>query len=712
MKLDTGVLGKAATIALLNLSLMLALGALAATPLGRTALGAAVVAAFVASTVGGFLVAIIARAPGEICGPASSVTVIYAALGADLIAHGADLGTVWTTLSLAVVLAGVMAAVAGHARFAQAVKFMPMPVSAGFVTGVGLLVITSQLSPMLGLEARLSRYHAGEWMQHVKPGAVAAALAAMATMFAWPRLKWRGQPALVALVIGTIVHYAFAWGDGPLSVGPTLGPIDVTGGALANVRGAWNIPDATWLAHTAWHVLPYSAFMALQVIMNGAVTAASIASIRGERSNANRTLATQGWVNVVCGALGALPVSTVASVSLPAARMGATPISAALSCAILFVAALGAGAVLAGIPVAVLAAILVMGGIGMIDRWSFGLAARLGRERRWKPSVLLNIGIVSAVAAIMVFGSVPLALFVGAVLAMLLLAVSLSEATTIDTIAPHLSSVRVWPAQDAQWLAAQGSRMRVFRPRGSLFFGTAEQLAVRLESVEPAVGFVILDLARVTTMDATGCQIVANASKKLAGRGARVALAGISAQSERGAELALLGLDAPDAKWWHADLDHALEAVELELMKERVGGTVPVGLEHTPLARALSADELHVLQAHLARIEAPPGPLFRAGDSGASLFVVERGFVEIEVAALEGRRRIAAFGPGSVFGEIALLNDAIRTADAVCVEASTLHELTRDALQRLGDSHPVLYTRLMENVSRHLADRLVIATRR
>ena len=83
MKLDTAASGKAATIALIDLSLVLALGALAATALGKSALQTAIVAAFVASTIGGFLVALIARAPGEICGPASSVTVIYAALAAE-----------------------------------------------------------------------------------------------------------------------------------------------------------------------------------------------------------------------------------------------------------------------------------------------------------------------------------------------------------------------------------------------------------------------------------------------------------------------------------------------------------------------------------------------------------------------------------------------------------------------------------------------------
>ncbi len=70
----------AATIALLNLALLLAVGALSATPLGPGALWIGVVAGFLAATLGGFLVAVMARAPAEICAPASSIAVIYAAL--------------------------------------------------------------------------------------------------------------------------------------------------------------------------------------------------------------------------------------------------------------------------------------------------------------------------------------------------------------------------------------------------------------------------------------------------------------------------------------------------------------------------------------------------------------------------------------------------------------------------------------------------------
>jgi CRP-like cAMP-binding protein len=72
--------------------------------------------------------------------------------------------------------------------------------------------------------------------------------------------------------------------------------------------------------------------------------------------------------------------------------------------------------------------------------------------------------------------------------------------------------------------------------------------------------------------------------------------------------------------------------------------------------------------------------------------------------------RLAAFGPGSMFGEIAMLTAKRRSADAWCVRPTVLYELRRDALLELERQSPALYARIMTNLSVHLANRLVVAT--
>ncbi|HZN23423.1 MAG TPA: cyclic nucleotide-binding domain-containing protein, partial [Burkholderiales bacterium] len=327
-----------------------------------------------------------------------------------------------------------------------------------------------------------------------------------------------------------------------------------------------------------------------------------------------------------------------------------------------------------------------------------------------------NLAIVAIVAAVFIVGSVPLALFVGAVLAMVLLALTLSEATTFDNPdGDHLASTRVWPAEQAQWLSEQRDRVAVFRPRGSLFFGTADQLAINLEAVEAQVQFVVLDISRVTTVDATACQIIAAAAKKLASKGITVLLAGVSPNSARGQELLALGLTQPPRRThWSIDIDHALERAEAALLRERwpIGDAREINLAETPLTHGLSQSDIEELRAYMTAVEVPAGLLFRRGDPGTSMFLVDRGFVEIRIGSdtAPGATRLAAFGPGSIFGEIAMVNAEERTADAVCIEPSRLYELTRDALAELARRSPALYTRIIQNLNRHLAARLIVAT--
>lgn len=709
-----------ATIALLNLSLLLAVGALSATPLGPGALGIGVVAGCVAATFGGFLVAVMARAPAEICAPAFSIVVIYAALCADLVARAGphvNIGEVWAALSLAVVLMGVLLAAAGWLRLAEAIKFMPLPVSAGFVTGIGLLVIWSQLGPLLGLEGRLSKYHWPDLLAQMKPASLLVGAATALAIWVYPKVAKRGQPALVALAVGTSLYYMIAWLYGAERLGPTLGTI-APATAASSFLAVWGNIGPSWLLSTGLYVLPYAAFLALQAIMNAAVTSVAVGGIIGVRSDVNRTLKAQGVANILCGALAALPVTTVASLSLPAARMkGVTAIVNAASCVILFTAVLFAGGLLAYIPVAVLAGILVMGGAGMIDRWARGLAGRVWRGSGKDSHLTWNLAIVAAVAAAFFFGSVPLALLVGAVLAMVLLAVNLSAATTFGSQdAVDLASTRVWPAEQAQWLAGARRSIAIFRPSGGLFFGTADQLTTRLAALEPGVKYCVLDLSRLTTLDATGCQIVAAGARKLAAAGITTVLAGLDPAHPREQALIALGLTHPDPKThWLKDLDHALEWVEAQLLKERwpdVAADTAVDISATPLAKGLSAPELEELRSCLARVDVEAGPLFRRGDPGASMYVIDKGLVEIRIGndRTEKSTRLAAFGPGSMFGEIAMLTSDERTADAFCIKPTRLYELRREALTELEMRSPRLYARIMTNLNVHLANRLIVAT--
>jgi sulfate permease, SulP family len=708
--------------ALLSLATVLAVGLLTAAPLTAGAIDISLVGAFVAATLGSLVVAWLGRAPAEIAVPAPSTTVIFAALGADLVsrgvgaAAGGGLWAVWAAMSLAVVMAGGIVLLAGSLRLAGLFKFVPSPVSAGFVTGIGLLVIWSQIGPILGVQLPGGKSGQG-WSQVLTGSVIVAAMTVLALLLV-PRFKWRVEPVLVALVTGTLTYYLLLAVMEPAALGGTLQGLQPQAVALQTTASLWAVVTPRWAASTALQVLPYAGLLALQVIMNAAMNAVTIGSMLGKRSDVNRSLVALGCANLVCGALGALPVSTSALQSVAAARMKGNPHSvAAGSALVLFVLVLVAGQWLTWLPVAVLAAVLLMAGATMVNQSSVRLVKTAWSAHSRQQSAWWTPGIAITVAAAMFWGSVPLALMIGTVLAMVLLAIDLSAATSFGAqSSTQLGSRRVWAPPQANWLRDHRSMVVVFRPQGALFFGTADQLAQQLASTAPGTRFCVLDLTRVTTVDATACGIIAAGAKELAATGVRPLLAGVLPDSARGRNLVALGLSSPDPQTqWFVDLDHALEHAESALLQAQWPGVdihPRFDFGQTALTLGLHDADLQELKRCLRPVQVAAGPLFSHGDAGSSMFIVEAGQVEIRIKSADpgSHSRLAAFGPGSIFGEMSMLMSQQRTADAVCVTPVRLLELDRRVLDDLESRSPRLYAAVLRNLNVHIANRLDLAT--
>jgi sulfate permease, SulP family len=706
-------------MAVLGVAWIVNVGALSMSALGTDAYTAGVAAAFVSATLGGAAAAFLARAPGVVWAPVPSITLTYAALCADLVIRaGTDLtaADIWAMLSLTVILSGVMQMIGGALRLGDAIKFLPHPVNVGFMTGVGLLIVWTQAGPLLGLDSQLSSYDWRELPDAVKPGTALIGAVAAATVWILPRFTQRPNPWIAGLVVGSTVYHIAALFYGPDLIGATLGPISPIEMARANLATAWDRFSLPSLPQSALQVLPYAAFIALQSVMNAALMTAAVSDVTGVRPNMNRAITAQGVANVLCGALASLPVTASVPLSMTAARHAAyraIPLGTPL---ILFLFIGLFGQALSIVPIAVLAGLLVAVGFSLVDQWIRVLIGRVLHREDARGAIKWNLSIVAAVAVAFFVGSVPLALLVGAVLATILLASSLRAATSFDTQNRHdITSRRVWPPAQAQWLSEQRACIRVFRPRGGLFFATADLLATRLDSLQPHIRYCVLDVSRLTTLDATGCRIIAIKTAKLSASGVTTLIAGLDSTDPEGRAFVALGLTHPDpAQHWFADLDHALEWIEAQVLRVRwpdVSADAPVSLAESTLARGLTEEELRELRSHLRPLDGAPGNLFfQRGDMGAALYVISAGLIEIRIGEGKSYKRLAAFGPGSVFGEIALVTSGERSADAVCVQPTRLYELTRAAADRLAAEHPVLYGKVMANLAVHLSSRLVALT--
>jgi len=119
--------------------------------------------------------------------------------------------------------------------------------------------------------------------------------------------------------------------------------------------------------------------------------------------------------------------------------------------------------------------------------------------------------------------------------------------------------------------------------------------------------------------------------------------------------------------------------------------------------RGLDEDDLLDVLRTLQPMPMQPGQrIFDLGERGEALFVVERGAISISVGALA----LARLGPGEVFGELALIDSAPRSATAVCVEAGTLYRLDKVSFDALRAQLRPAAFKILRNLAVTVAERL------
>jgi len=106
----------------------------------------------------------------------------------------------------------------------------------------------------------------------------------------------------------------------------------------------------------------------------------------------------------------------------------------------------------------------------------------------------------------------------------------------------------------------------------------------------------------------------------------------------------------------------------------------------------LSAGDLAQCAASFREFRFAKGEmLFARGDPGKYLYVIAEGQVRLAIATSEGRElSFEIAGPGTLFGEIALLDDSPRSAEATALAATTVYSLERSEFQRLRTANPAI----------------------
>ncbi len=677
-----------------------AYGALAGI-LGATALG------LVAPALGGTNRLITAP-----CAPAAAV---LAALAAELIVKGTAPDAALLLLTVIGVLTGAIQLLFGVLKLGRLIKYMPYPVVSGYLTGVGLTIIGTQVPKLLGAPkgahfwASLAAPAQWQW-QAIAVGGVTIAVMSLAG-----RVTKAVPAAILGLAGGLLAYFGLAAADHALLTvagnALVIGPLGSAGsGFLGALVGRWTAVGQLGLTGFTAVMVP-ALTLAVLLSIDTLKTCVVLDAVTRSRHDSNRELIGQGCGNLASAAIGGIPgAGTMGATLVNISSGGETKRSSLIEGALSLMAFLVLGRLIAWVPVAALSGILIVVGAKMIDRKSLHFA----RTR----STMLDFAVICAVVLTALTVSLIAASGVGLSLAILLFIREQLGGRVVRHMAHgnELFSRRVRVEAEMEILRQHGDRCAIFELQGSLFFGTADQLYAALDPELKRCTYVILDMRRVQSVDVTAAHVLELAHDALRERGGLLLLSKVPQSLPTGQDVREffneVGLvRGHDAVRPFDELDAALEWVEDRLIAE-------ARLAH-PEERALSlgeialfagrkADTLAALESLMRQRTVAAGErIFSRGDAGDDLYLIRRGLVRIELPITERERyHVSTFGRGDFFGEMAFLDRAERSADAVAFSDCELFVLSRADFDRLAEGHRVMAVQLLEGLARALAVRL------
>ena len=699
-------------------------GLIAFALLGPNFFGTAATLGILAAVIGGSVAALAGGTSIQISGPKAPLTMIYAAVVASLVGQaqgiyqqsGFELNavTIVVLASVSLFVAAVFQLLLGTLKFGGVVKYVPYTVVSGFMNGVALLIIGSQLRPFLGLAPDTEFFQVVSQPGLIEPLTLMIGAITLGTVYLARHYVRVIPGVLVALILGSLLHHTLDRFQPGLQLGSLLGAIDmdVSGvGGIVRIQELLNIPGIMLLLPA---LLISGLVLGLISSMESLLSAVVCDNLTGERHDSNRELIGQGFANLLCSAAGALPSAGSIPRSVQNYRAGGrTAFSGVAGGVMVLLMFSTLSPVIGMVPLAVIAGLLMSVALDLFDDWTKNLVGKLRTHRSQRKEVLVDLGVAALVAGTTVSINIVAAVGVGIAIASILFMARMGKSVVRRTYTgDNVRSRKIRSRVEMESLARNGSSITVYELQGPIFFGSADRLAADIELAAEQMSYVILDLQRVTDIDSTGAKILARLAKHMRTIDHYLLVSSINEDQPLWDFLEVMDVVKEIGDdFFFPDTDCALEWTEDDLLQSMIATT---GLDNVPLANMdimnnMQEDELKLLQQMLKQeFWHKKQAVFREGDTETDLYIVIKGSVSIKKHLSDSveSKRLVTFGPGSVFGEMALIDNSPRSADAWADTNCELMRLPHAAFLELCRDHPQVANKLLSNIATEISFKL------
>jgi SulP family sulfate permease len=487
--------------------------------------------------VGGFLVSLLGGSRFQIGGPAAAFIVLIA----SIVAHEGYDGLV-----LATVIAGALMILTGLLQLGTFIKYIPYPVTVGFTAGIAVTIAIGQIPDLLGLqpvaaESFVQRLVA---LAHSVGGFDAQTVGITVFSLAVILATTRFAPRLPAFLVAVVAAGALA-----AALHLDVATIGSRFGGIPNVLPAPALPD--WSLEKLPAALRNGVAIALLGSIESLLSAVVADGMTGRRHRSNCELVGQGVANIGSVLFGGICVTGTIARTATNIRTGARgPIAGMLHAGFLLIFMLVAAPLIAYIPLATLAAVLIVVAWNMAEKAEFGALLRASRG-----DALVLLGTFG----LTVFVDLTTGIATGVVLGAFLFLHRMSETVEVEGHALVAEDRPDWEAGQSDTQAAQTRDVMVFRISGAFFFGATAAVSTVLDRAGAKPKAFVLDFQDVPLIDSTAAATLRSFTKRLTRAGTHVYFAGTRHRVRE--TLFAAGL-APPLVHYKADLEMALESAK------------------------------------------------------------------------------------------------------------------------------------------------------
>ena len=451
--------------------------------------------------VAGFLISFLGGSRFQVGGPTGAfVVVIYNIIEK----YGYD------GLAVATIMAGLMLIMAGFLRLGSFIKYIPYPVVTGFTAGIAVIIVSSQIKDLFGLEmAKVPGEFIEKWAAYFSAAdtaGVAATVVSVLTLGIMLGVK-KYRPTYPVFLIGVVF--------GAVTVGVFGLPVDTIGSKFGGIPASLPAPHIpAFSLEQVTLLFPDAVTIAFLAGIESLLSAVVADGMSGDRHLSNCELVAEGTANVASVLFGGIPATGAIARTATNIRAGAySSVAGMLHAVFLLLFMFFLAPLAAFVPLSSLAAVLLLVAWNMsgVDRIRNLMSTPMGDRLTLIVTFLLTV-----------FVDLNTAIEVGVVMACLIFMHRMSHTFAVESNVRLTDETKDEDLSAPDMVGVLPEGVVAFRISGPLFFGAASQLTDFFDTFPNPPKVIILRMGTVPMMDATAVNIITTFIEKCRAMGAKI----------------------------------------------------------------------------------------------------------------------------------------------------------------------------------------------